>query len=665
MTSASLTSAPEIINALLDLTAWAVFDVDPEGRILAGNDESGSMQLVEIAPDGVRTQLTALPSRCSGRYVPGTRRVLVQHDNGGDEQTQLSLLDLAASDASVASLPAHLPDRLPATVEQLTPLVHDPDHKHDLADVSADSVVYLTNRRDGVEFDLVVHDLATGAETTLYDGGGYLAAAVASHDRRSVAITVLSSQPRSTQILLARDGTARGDTVEGGTVDGVAVQAGTADGSSGQQTVALTAPDEHAHHSQVAWSTGDEALIMSSDHDREFAAVVRVSPGAPAAPGSGADPSGPAGQSSPGHTVWQTLVEADDHDLEVVLSPDGTAMVVGHHQDGVTSLAVHESDGTHRCAVTLPDAGMPTVVWAPDSSRFAVHLTTSGDPGSVHLVDAATGNATTVVDGRAQVPAGLAISLPTVHRVPTPDGEQVPCFVYRPAPGPALAGASVLVVHGGPEGEATRVFSPVIQALAAAGLTVLVPNVRGSAGYGKRWVSLDDVHKRLDSVADLAALHAWLPDLGLDPERSALWGGSYGGYMVLAGTTMQPDLWAAGVDIVGMSSLVTFLENTSEYRRAAREREYGSLEHDRDLLVTASPITYLEQLRAPLFVIHGANDPRVPLSEAEQIAAALADRGIRHELRVYDDEGHGLAKRANRKDAYPAAIEFLTEILGR
>lgn len=335
-------------------------------------------------------------------------------------------------------------------------------------------------------------------------------------------------------------------------------------------------------------------------------------------------------------------------------------------------LAVHEPDGTHRCDLALPDAGVPTVIWAPDSSRFALHLTTSGDPGSIHLVDAATGHVTTVVDGRAQIPQGIPISLPTVHRVPTPDGELVPCFVHRPAPDdapasvdPALAGASVVLVHGGPESEATRLFSPVIQALAAAGLTVLVPNVRGSAGYGKRWVSLDDVDKRLDSVADLAALRAWLPGLGLDPDRSALWGGSYGGYMVLAGTTMQPDLWAAGVDIVGMSSLVTFLENTSEYRRAAREREYGSLEHDRELLVAASPITYLDLLRAPLFVIHGANDPRVPLSEAEQIAAALADRGTRHELRVYQDEGHGLAKRANRKDAYPAAIEFLAEVLGR
>ncbi|WP_419707315.1 S9 family peptidase [Promicromonospora sp. NFX87] len=640
MTSAPVTSVPEIINALLDLTAWAVFDVDPEGRILAGNDESGSMQLVEIAPDGTRTQLTALPSRCSGRYVPGTRLVVVQHDNGGDERTQLSLLDLAPSDSMATAT-------LPASLEALAPLVHDPEYKHDLADVSAGSVVFLTNRRDGVDFDLVVHDLATGTETTLYDGGGYLAAAVASHDRRSVAITVLSSQPRSTQILVA--------------------------GDSGDSATALTAPDEHAHHAQVAWTDDDDALVMASDHDREFAAVVRVRP----AEANSSDDTG-----SPEDTAWQTLVEADDHDLEVVLSPDGTAMVVGHHQDGVTTLAVHEPDGTHRCDVALPDAGVPTVVWAPDSSRFAMHLTTSGDPGSVHLVDAATGAATTVVDGRAEVPDSVPVSLPTVHRVPAPDGEQIPCFVYRPTPtgdgmsgdatntgatstGAALDGASVVLVHGGPEAEAARLFSPIIQALAAAGLTVLVPNVRGSAGYGKRWVSLDDVDKRLDSVADLAALQAWLPELGLDPARSALWGGSYGGYMVLAGTTMQPDLWAAGVDIVGMSSLVTFLENTSEYRRAAREREYGSLEHDRELLTAASPITYLDQLRAPLFVIHGANDPRVPLSEAQQIAAALAERGIRHELRVYDDEGHGLAKRANRKDAYPAAIEFLAEILGR
>src|SRR6185312_12505052 len=179
-----------------------------------------------------------------------------------------------------------------------------------------------------------------------------------------------------------------------------------------------------------------------------------------------------------------------------------------------------------------------------------------------------------------------------------------------------------------------RVFGAPFQALALSGFDVLVPNVRGSAGYGKRWVSLDDLELRLDSVADLAAIHDWLPSVGLDASRSALWGGSYGGYMVLAGVAMQPERWAAGVDIVGISSLVTFLENTSAYRRAFREREYGSLAEHRDILEAASPLPIIDRLRVPLFIIHGRNDPRVPLSEAEQVAAAVRGNGAECELVV-------------------------------
>src|SRR5690606_37302216 len=124
------------------------------------------------------------------------------------------------------------------------------------------------------------------------------------------------------------------------------------------------------------------------------------------------------------------------------------------------------------------------------------------------------------------------------------------------------------------------------------------------------------------------ALRDWVREVGGDPDRVALYGSSYGGFLVLAGLTMQPDAWRAGVDIVGMSSLVTFLENTPAYRRAIREREYGSLERDRRFLEAASPLTYLDHIAAPLFVIHGANDARVPLSESEQIKAALDERGI-------------------------------------
>jgi dipeptidyl aminopeptidase/acylaminoacyl peptidase len=131
----------------------------------------------------------------------------------------------------------------------------------------------------------------------------------------------------------------------------------------------------------------------------------------------------------------------------------------------------------------------------------------------------------------------------------------------------------------------------------------------------------------------------------------------------LSGLVHQPERWAAGVDVVGIANLVTFLQNTSPYRRAWREREYGSLEHHREILEHASPITHVDRLRAPLLVIHGRNDPRVPLSEAEQISAVARSKGLRSETLVYDDEGHGLSKLANRLDAYPRVAAFLQEVL--
>jgi dipeptidyl aminopeptidase/acylaminoacyl peptidase len=484
--------------------------------------------------------------------------------------------------------------------------------------VTKTSLIYSTNRRNEIDMDIVVRDLDSGEETVVFDDGGYVMLTSVSHDETSVAVTALNLQPHATVVSLAgRHGTGN-----------------------------LTDFDEHAHHAVSGWALGDSALVVASDHDRDFIAVHHLSLDG----------------------AWRLLVEADDHDVDVKLSRDGTAMVVCHHVDGLDTFAVHESDGTHRVDVDLPPVVPVSVRWAPDGSRFVVTAMTPTDPGSILSVDARTGVVTQLVDGRAAVPAEVRDRLvtPTVHRVPTPDGEQVPCFRYAaPDAPPALAGASVVIAHGGPEAEATRLFSAIHQALVLTGFDVLVPNVRGSAGYGKRWVSLDDRELRLDSVADLAAINDWLPTLGLDSSRSSLWGGSYGGYMVLAGVSMQPTRWAAGVDIVGISSLVTFLENTSGYRRAYREREYGFLDQHREFLVKASPITYLDDMVAPLFVIHGANDPRVPLSEAEQIKAALDGKGVDCELRVYPDEGHGLAKRANRIDAYPDAVAFLVRHLSR
>jgi len=149
-----------------------------------------------------------------------------------------------------------------------------------------------------------------------------------------------------------------------------------------------------------------------------------------------------------------------------------------------------------------------------------------------------------------------------------------------------------------------------------------------------------------------------------DPRRIAVLGGSYGGFMVLAALTSYPDLWAAGVDIVGIANFVTFLENTGPWRRHLREAEYGSLERDRALLESISPIHKVDQIRAPLLVIHGANDPRVPIGEAEQIVASIEGRGGAVEYLRFEDEGHGIVKLANRLVCYPAIARFLDRYAG-
>ena len=494
--------------------------------------------------------------------------------------------------------------------------------------MSAGRICYLTNRRDGIRFDAVLRDLATGTEEVAFASEGSISEAVASPDGRWLAVSVPSVVANSDQILLASLAHPPGP---------------------GRLRV-LTGAGEHASQQRLQWLPGSDGLIVTTNRNREFTGIARYDLAAES---------------------WAWLITDDARDLAGWVSPDGSLILVERNDDGASVLTVHDAvTGAAVRDIPLPAAGcvtdipLPDPRWSPDGRAVAMSIAAAQMPGDVLLADPATARVR-VLTSSARYLRGSAPALPEAHQIPTPDGELVPCLVYRSedAADPALAESAVLVIHGGPEGQAKRNFNPVVQALAAAGHTVLVPNVRGSVGYGKRWYSADDVSLRLESVADLAAIHAYLPKLGVDQARAALYGGSYGGYMVLAGLAFQPELWAAGVDIVGISSLVTFLENTSAYRRAQREREYGSLEHDRDFLIAASPLTRIDSIRAPLFMIHGANDPRVPLGEAEQVHAALTARGQECELLVYADEGHGLAKRANKLDAYPQLFAFLARHL--
>jgi dipeptidyl aminopeptidase/acylaminoacyl peptidase len=607
------------LERLLGVSVYRGFDTDRDGRILAGSDESGSMQLIELSAGGGSRTLTALPGACSGRYVSGERTVIVSHDEGGNERHQLSLLPLAEADGAPA---------LPAGPDDLVPLVRDPRYMHILADVGPGWICYFTNRRNGVDFDPVIHDLASGAERTLSLGGRSFAEAALSPDGRWLALAVSSPVLANSEHVLLADLSAPPDL---------------------EEVIEVTPPGEPGMNGALGWLPDSSALIISSNLGREFTAVARY-------------------RLADGE--WEWLVTDDDADLIAWPAPDGSRLLVERNDNGASQLAFRDAAGRLLRDVPLPAAGcvndmrLPSPRWSADCAAVTFSITGAQLPGDVLLADAASGMVTQVTHSAAGL-GGTVTSVPERHLVPTPDGEQVPCLVYRSAEpdDPALAGSAVLLVHGGPEAQAKQNYSPYVQVLAAAGHTVLVPNVRGSTGYGKRWYSLDDVDRRLDSVADLAALHAYLPELGIDQNRAALWGGSYGGYMVLAGLAFQPELWAAGVDIVGISSLLTFLENTSAYRRAYREREYGTLARDRAFLRAASPLTRIDEVRAPLFIIHGANDPRVPLSEAEQIHSALTSRGQECELLVYGDEGHGLAKRANRMDATPKALAFLARHL--
>jgi dipeptidyl aminopeptidase/acylaminoacyl peptidase len=225
----------------------------------------------------------------------------------------------------------------------------------------------------------------------------------------------------------------------------------------------------------------------------------------------------------------------------------------------------------------------------------------------------------------------------------------------------------IIDIHGGPEGQSRPWFSSITQYwVNELGCAVILPNVRGSTGYGKSYLALDNGFNREESVKDIGALLDWIETQpGLDADRVAVYGGSYGGYMVLAAMTNYPERIRCGVDIVGISNFVTFLENTKEYRQDLRRVEYGD-ERDPDMrafLQNISPTSNADKIRSPLFVAQGENDPRVPASEARQIVTAVEDNGIPVWTLFAKDEGHGFRKKNNRDYFNWSTILFFQEFL--
>jgi dipeptidyl aminopeptidase/acylaminoacyl peptidase len=228
----------------------------------------------------------------------------------------------------------------------------------------------------------------------------------------------------------------------------------------------------------------------------------------------------------------------------------------------------------------------------------------------------------------------------------------------------AAPGPLVMSFHGGPEGQERPIFNPTYQALLGQGIAVFAPNVRGSSGFGKTFVNLDNGALRVDGVRDIRACVEHVAATGVaDRRRIGIMGGSYGGYMVMAALTEFPDLIAAGANLFGIVNFETFFRHTEPWMAAISKVEYGDPDTQADLLRALSPIHRIDRVRAPTIVLHGANDTNVPLVEAEQVVASLRERGVPVEYVLFPDEGHGFQKTANRVRAAVAIVRWFVEHL--
>jgi dipeptidyl aminopeptidase/acylaminoacyl peptidase len=335
---------------------------------------------------------------------------------------------------------------------------------------------------------------------------------------------------------------------------------------------------------------------------------------------------------------------------------------------GVSVLEVmHLPSGRRRSVAGCPEL-IDRVRFSADGSRLVVcgqgPLTPRGlwqcDPDSSELV---LESIPVAAGAGIALPAGGHLVVPTRERFVTDDGLTIEGWLYRPlgTTGPV---PTVIHLHGGPEAQERPGFAPVFQAIAASGVAVFAPNVRGSTGYGRAFEHADDGALRFGAISDVAAcaLHLLRSEIACHG-RLACMGRSYGGYLTLAALTFHPELFAAGIDICGMSDLLTFFAGTEPWVAAVATTKYGDPVTDAALLAELSPLRRFHRLRAPLLVVHGVNDRNVPVGESRQAAAAARERGVETQLLLFPDEGHEIAGTSGKVRFASAVMEFLARHL--
>jgi dipeptidyl aminopeptidase/acylaminoacyl peptidase len=570
------------------------------------------------------------------RWSPDGSGLVFAKSKGGDENAQLFWL---APDGS-----------------QIKALTDAPKIRHNFGDWSHDGkkISYASNKRNKDYFDVYIMDVATGREELIYQQDGSNNPVAWSFDDRRLIVSHTNEQLSLDNDLYLVD-------------------------TRTKQATHLTLHQGAAEFGDVFFAPDGHSIFLGTNDNREFYSLAQMDL----------------------ESKKISIVDDTPWDLAATqMSDDGSLFAYTINREGFSELFVRRLDtdgkplttamGAKAAPVELPGKGIiGGLQFSKDKSKLAFTFNGSRYNSDVWLYDLKTRKLSQVTrSSTAGIPRSSFVE-PQLIRYKSFDGREVPAWYYKPLADKSvnvsmnvsmplqsmpsrskgdsfsaeslLAGLPVIVsVHGGPEGQEQPNFNSIYQYFLSRGYAILAPNVRGSTGYGKTYTHLDDVTKREDSVKDLAAAVEWLKTQGgADARRIAVMGGSYGGYMTLAAITLYPELWAAAVDTVGIANFESFLKNTSGYRRKLREVEYGSLERDLEFLKAVSPLYRVNRIKTPLMVIHGKNDPRVPYTEAEQIVKALRERNAPVEYKLFDDEGHGVAKLSNRLIVYPLVADFL------
>ncbi|KAF0116389.1 MAG: S9A/B/C family peptidase [Hyphomonadaceae bacterium] len=580
----------------------------PDGSILISTRFAETSQIHAVSrPMGARYQLTYYPEQIGGvSTIPKSNNFIFTKDRGGDEFFQY-----------------HLFNRATGTTTQLT----EAGTRNESRNISRDGkmMAWSVSRSGSSVREIVVMNIAEpSSKRVVYRADGAWFVADFSPDGRKLLIGQSISVTQSKRAIL--------------------------DIASG--VVTPITPNLRVSYDGGQFSPDGRFIYLGTDENSDFAYGVKIELA----------------------TGRRTRVTPNiNWDVEgISLSQNGQNLAYVVNEEGRSKLyLLPTTQGARAAMIALPTGVVGGLEWSDDSQKLGLALSTSSAPSDAYVYTLASRSL--IRWTRSEI-GGLNPATfvePRLIRYPTFDeisGQRrtIPAWVYEPkTPGPHPV---IIQIHGGPEGQSRPNFSSTIQYwVNDLGATVIVPNVRGSTGYGKAYVDLDNGSKRMDSVKDIGSLLDWIgTQANMNKNKVAVYGGSYGGFMVLASMTNYNDRLAGGVDIVGISSLVTFLENTQGYRRDLRRVEYGD-ERDpavREFMTRTAPLTNAGNINRPLFVIQGHNDPRVPQSEAEQIVARVRANGVNVWYMLGMDEGHGFAKKSNRDAQREAETLFFREIFG-